>query len=54
MTTRGEQAIAVHRSQASPYEVMHAQLRREFLTAERLRRILPPWDGGPVESDIFT
>lgn len=49
-----ERAIAVHRSQTSPYEVMPADLRREFLTAERLRRVRPAWAGGPVEPEIFT
>jgi LmbE family N-acetylglucosaminyl deacetylase len=48
-----EAAIAIHRSQTSPYEVMPADLRREFLTAERLRRVVPDWEGGPIESDIF-
>ncbi len=48
-----EAAIAVHRSQTSPYEVMPAELRREFLTAERLHRVRPPWSGGPVERSIF-
>lgn len=48
-----EQAIAVHRSQTSPYEVMPADLRREFLTAERLQRVHPDWDEGPLETDIF-
>jgi hypothetical protein len=48
-----EKAIAVHRSQTSPYEVMPAGLRREFLTAERLQRVHPDWDGGPIETDIF-
>lgn len=48
-----EKAIAVHRSQTSPYEVMPAELRREFLTAERLQRVHPAWDGGPVETDLF-
>ncbi len=51
---RREEAIRLHRSQTSPYEVMPAELRREFLTAERLRRIRPPWDGGPVETQVFT
>lgn len=46
-------AIAVHRSQTSPYEVMPPGLRREFLTAERLRRMEPVWDGEPIEFDIF-
>jgi len=48
-----EEAIAVHRSQTSPYEVMPDELRRQFLTAERLQRVRPDWDGGPVETDIF-
>lgn len=48
-----EQAIALHRSQTSPYEVMPADLRREFLTAERLRRVEPAWTGGPIETEIF-
>jgi LmbE family N-acetylglucosaminyl deacetylase len=48
-----ERAIAVHRSQTSPYEVMPAELRREFLTVESLRRVQPDWDGGPVETDVF-
>lgn len=49
-----EQAIALHRSQTSPYEVMPPDLRREFLTAERLCRVVPAWHGGPVETEIFT
>ncbi len=48
-----ERAIALHRSQTSPYEVMSGELRRAFLTAERLKRVAPVWDGGPVETDIF-
>lgn len=48
-----EKAIALHRSQTSPYEVMPPDLRREFLTAERLRRVRPRWNGGPLETDIF-
>jgi LmbE family N-acetylglucosaminyl deacetylase len=48
-----EEAIAVHRSQTSPYEVMPDELRQQFLTAERHQRVRPDWDGGPVETDIF-
>ena len=51
---RREQAIATHRSQTSPYEVMPADLRADFLSSERLRRIHPAWDGGPIETAIFT
>ena len=32
---------------------MPAALRHEFLTVERLRRMVPDWAGGPVETDIF-
>ena len=32
---------------------MPPALRRDFLTVERLRRIVPDWGGGPVETDIF-
>lgn len=48
-----ERAIAAHASQVSPYEVMSPALRHDFLTVERLRRIFPAWDGGPIETDIF-
>ena len=42
-----EQAIALHASQLSPYEAMPAGLRHDFLTVERLRRMVPDWGGGP-------
>lgn len=48
-----EQAMALHRSQTSPFEVMPTDLRRQFLTAEYLRRVHPEWDGGPIETEIF-
>lgn len=47
-----ERAIAAHRSQTSPYEVMSTSLRREFLSAERLRRVHPAWPGGSIESEL--
>ena len=47
------EAIRLHASQTSPYEVMPAELRRQFLTADRLRRVVPRWDGGPTEHDLF-
>lgn len=49
-----EGAMALHRSQSSPYEVMAADLRREFLSAERLTRVVPPWAGGSIETEIFS
>lgn len=50
---RREAAMALHRSQTSPYEVMPEDLRRDFLTAERLQRIRPPWTGGAHDTSIF-
>ena len=47
------QAIALHRSQVPPFAVMAPELAREFLTVDRLRRARPPWDGGPLETDVF-
>jgi LmbE family N-acetylglucosaminyl deacetylase len=49
-----EEAMSLHRSQTSPYEVMSPDLRREFLSAERLTRVVPAWDGESVEAEIFT
>ena len=48
-----EDAISLHRSQTSPYEVMSPELRREFLTAERLTRVIPAWNGEAMEHAIF-
>lgn len=50
---RRERAMALHRSQTSPYEVMPADLRRDFLTAEYLRRIRPAWHNDSPETEIF-
>jgi len=50
---RREAAMALHRSQTSPYEVMPDDLRRDFLTAERLQRVRPPWPGGDRGTSIF-
>lgn len=48
-----EQAIRVHASQVSPYEVMGPELRRAFLGAEHLRRMHPQPPPTVRESDIF-
>ena len=48
-----ERAIAVHATQTSPYEVMPADVRREFLSRDYLRRVRPAWTGGARETDIF-
>ena len=45
--------IEAHVSQTSPFEVMPADLQRSFLATDRLRRIRPPWWGGPVERELI-
>ncbi len=45
--------IATHASQTSPFEVMPPDLQRSFLATDRLRRIRPPWSGGPVERALL-
>ena len=46
-------AVRMHASQAPPFDAMPPDLQRAFLGSERLRRIDPPWPGGPVETDPF-
>lgn len=48
-----ERAIAMHRSQTSPYEGMPEDLRAAFLETDRLVRLQPPWPGGAVERGLF-
>lgn len=45
-----ERAIAAHASQTSPFHGLPQDLRRAFLTAEHLRRVVPAWTGGPRET----
>lgn len=47
------QAIRAHGSQTSPYEILPPELQRAFLATDRLRRVRPPWPGGPVENDFL-
>ena len=48
-----ECAMRRHASQRSPFDGLPDDLRRDFLTAERLRRVRPEWTGGPVESALL-
>jgi LmbE family N-acetylglucosaminyl deacetylase len=48
-----ERAMAVHRSQTSPYHGMPPALREGFLRTDRLVRLHPAWPGGEPEHDIF-
>jgi LmbE family N-acetylglucosaminyl deacetylase len=54
LLTRREQAMALHRSQAPPHDVLPPDLRRRSLTAECLQQVRPPWDGGPVVTELFS
>jgi LmbE family N-acetylglucosaminyl deacetylase len=49
-----EAAIALHRSQRSPFQGLPDDLRRAFLGREHLIRINPPWRGGPRERELAT
>jgi len=44
-------AMRAHASQVPPYEQMPADLAEAFLTVDHLRRLDPPWPGGPRERD---
>jgi LmbE family N-acetylglucosaminyl deacetylase len=48
-----EQAIALHRSQVSPFDGLPEGLRRDFLTADHLRRVTPHWRGGARETSLL-
>jgi LmbE family N-acetylglucosaminyl deacetylase len=48
-----ERAIALHRSQTSPFDGMPEDLRNEFLDTDYLVRLVPPWDGGTREHSLF-
>jgi N-acetyl-1-D-myo-inositol-2-amino-2-deoxy-alpha-D-glucopyranoside deacetylase len=44
-------AMRAHASQVPPYDAMAPALQHAFLATDRLRRLAPPWTGGPVETD---
>ena len=49
-----ERAMALHRSQTPPYDVMPADLRHDFLATDRLRRVVPEWrQGEATEHDLL-
>lgn len=48
-----EAALKVHASQESPFDRLPDDLRRAFLTAEHLRRLVPAFDGGPLETQLL-
>ena len=46
------EAISLHRSQASPYDDLPADLQAAFLATDRLIRARPAWLESPLESDL--
>ena len=46
------EAISLHRSQASPYDDLPADLQAAFLATDRLIRARPAWPEGPLESEL--
>ena len=48
------QAAEQHRSQRSPFAILPRELTREVLRRDFWIRVEPPWDGGKVETDLFT
>ncbi len=48
-----ERAMALHASQTSPFEGLPEELRTAFLVTDHLRRVAPPWTGGPRETSLF-
>jgi LmbE family N-acetylglucosaminyl deacetylase len=48
-----ERAIALHASQSSPFDGLPDDLRRAFLATDHLRRVVPAWSGGALETDSF-
>ena len=48
-----ERAMTLHASQTSPFEGLPDELRRAFLGTDHLRRVVPPWIGGPREASLL-
>lgn len=47
-------AIRTHASQTSPFEALADDVAPLFLEVDRLRRVVPSWDGGPTETALFS
>jgi N-acetyl-1-D-myo-inositol-2-amino-2-deoxy-alpha-D-glucopyranoside deacetylase len=46
-------AIRKHASQAPPFDAMSPELQPAFLTKDYLQRVVPEWNGGEIERDLF-
>jgi len=47
------QAVNLHRSQTSPFASLPEEFKVTFLKSDSFVRVHPPWDGGPLETDLF-
>jgi LmbE family N-acetylglucosaminyl deacetylase len=50
---RRHAAIALHRSQQSPFDGLPDDVQRAWLGREHLVRVNPPWTGGPTETELL-
>jgi LmbE family N-acetylglucosaminyl deacetylase len=50
---RRRAAIALHRSQRSPFEGLPDDMQRAWLCSEHLVRLNPPWESGPRETELL-
>jgi LmbE family N-acetylglucosaminyl deacetylase len=46
-------AVAEHRTQFSVFTGLPPELEQEILARDYFIRIVPPWEGGPVETNLF-
>lgn len=53
LLSRRRAAIALHRSQRSPFEGLPDDVQLRWLGREHLVRINPAWTGGPLETDLM-
>lgn len=47
-----DRAMAAHGSQSSPFDDLPDGLTDDFLDTARARRVVPPWDGGPIATSL--
>ena len=53
LLSRRRAAIALHRSQRSPFEGLPDDVQLRWLGREHLARMNPAWTGGPLETDLM-
>ena len=46
-------AVAEHRTQFSIFTGLPPEFEEELLSCDYFVRIVPPWDGGPIETNLF-